>query len=117
MAKTTIIKLTDDIDGTEASESLIFSLDGKTYEIDLSKENATSLRKAFAPYVEKARPIAAPGRRTRQAASATDRPSAPTLFSQLNSEEKDKFRAWVNMPKARRIADKRVQEWLDAGKP
>ena len=117
MAKTYIIKLTDDIDGTEAAESVIFSLDGKTYEVDLNETNAASLRKALDPYIEKARPVAPVARRSRQAAPAASRSSAPTLFSQLNSEEKDKFRAWVNMPKARRIADKRIQEWRDAGKP
>ena len=118
MAKTTIIKLTDDIDGTEASESLTFALEGKTYEIDLSKKNATALREALAPYIDRARSVASPVRRSRQAVTAgAGRSSDPTLFSQLNSEEKDKFRAWVNMPKARRIADKRVQEWLEAGKP
>ena len=34
------VSLVDDFDGTEAAETIRFSLDGKNYEIDLSKANA-----------------------------------------------------------------------------
>ena len=117
MAKTTIITLTDDIDGTEATESLTFTLDGRNYEIDLNAGNAAALRRALGPYVEKARPVASPARRSRRSAQGQGNPAVSTLFSQLDSEAKDKFRAWAKMPTARRIADKRVQEWIDAGRP
>lgn len=53
MAKETITKLIDDIDGGEASETVKFGLDGHTYEIDLSTKNATKLRNALAPYLDK----------------------------------------------------------------
>jgi hypothetical protein len=33
---------------SEAAESVAFSLDGKSYEIDLSEQNAAALRDAFA---------------------------------------------------------------------
>ena len=36
MAKTVIVKLTDDIDGGDAEETVYFSLDGKSYEIDVN---------------------------------------------------------------------------------
>ncbi|MEV5913381.1 Lsr2 family protein [Streptomyces chartreusis] len=55
MAQKTIILLTDDIDGGEASETMTFGLDGKSYEIDLSDANADKLREALAPYVDAAR--------------------------------------------------------------
>jgi hypothetical protein len=42
--------LEDDIDGGQASETVEFALDGTTYEIDLSEENAAKLRDAFALY-------------------------------------------------------------------
>src|SRR5690606_28408949 len=45
-------RLIDDIDGTDASETVHFSLDGKNYTIDLSKKNTAALRKAFKPYVD-----------------------------------------------------------------
>lgn len=57
MAQKTIVQLTDDIDGTEATETLTFSLDGVSYEIDLSDKNATKLRKTFDSYVGVARRV------------------------------------------------------------
>ena len=40
MAQTVIVKLTDDIDGGEADETISFALNGENYEIDLSAKNA-----------------------------------------------------------------------------
>ncbi|MFJ2006711.1 histone-like nucleoid-structuring protein Lsr2 [Streptomyces chartreusis] len=57
MAQQTIIQLLDDLDGSEASETIVFGLDGKTYEIDLNDKNATKLRKALEPYVDKGRKL------------------------------------------------------------
>jgi hypothetical protein len=47
--------LVDDLDGTEASETVVFSLGGRHYEIDLSAENAAKLRDVLAPFVAAAR--------------------------------------------------------------
>ena len=55
MAQITQVKLVDDLDGGEAAESLAFSLDGKSYEIDLSDTHAAALRDAFAPFITSAR--------------------------------------------------------------
>jgi hypothetical protein len=35
-----ITTLVDDIDGTEAAETITFALDSKSYEIDQSEKNA-----------------------------------------------------------------------------
>ena len=51
MAKRVQVIHTDDIDGSEAAETIAFSLDGITYSIDLSADNATALRNVFAPYI------------------------------------------------------------------
>lgn len=53
VARETIVKLIDDIDGTTAAETVKFGLDGVAYEIDLSAKNADKLRSVLAPYVEK----------------------------------------------------------------
>jgi hypothetical protein len=53
VAKKTITKLVDDIDGGEAQETVKFGLDGYHYEIDLSTKNANKLRSVLATYVEK----------------------------------------------------------------
>ena len=54
MAKKKVIRLVDDLDGSAASESMEFSLDGVDYAIDLSASNARRLRDAIAAYVAKA---------------------------------------------------------------
>ncbi len=55
MAQKTIVSLIDDLDGTEADETVRFGLDSVQYEIDLSEKNATTLREALAPFVASAR--------------------------------------------------------------
>jgi hypothetical protein len=55
LARTTIVQLTDDIDGSEAAETVRFAVDGRTYEIDLSTEHAESLRRSLAQFVAVAR--------------------------------------------------------------
>jgi len=42
------IRLVDDIDGEAADETVEFGIDGKNYEIDLSKDSARKLRHALA---------------------------------------------------------------------
>ena len=55
MAQKTVIILEDDTDGSKASETVTFGLDGATYEIDLSDKNAGALRKALGPWLNAAR--------------------------------------------------------------
>ena len=55
MAQVTTVRLVDDLDGTEADESISFALDGLALEIDLSNDNAEKLRGIFAPYIAAAR--------------------------------------------------------------
>ena len=50
-----VTELVDDIDGGKADETVSFALDGRSYEIDLSEQNAASLRKALDEYVSRAR--------------------------------------------------------------
>lgn len=72
VAQKVVVTLFDDIDGSEAAETIAFGLDGKSYEIDLNQANAKKLRKALEPYVEAA--ASGPGRARR-----TSRPrSLPT---------------------------------------
>ncbi|MCW2596858.1 MAG: putative lysyl tRNA synthetase-like protein, partial [Jatrophihabitans sp.] len=59
----TIVTLTDDLDGSKADRTLAFGYDGASYEIDLSKKNATALAKALAPYLAAARKVPARARR------------------------------------------------------
>jgi nucleoid-associated protein Lsr2 len=69
------VRLIDDLTGTEIGagkgETITFSLDGRTYEIDLTAKNANALRKAMQPYVVAGRPVKGAQRRpTRTKVSA-----------------------------------------------
>jgi hypothetical protein len=55
MAQKVTVTLVDDVDGSQAEETVEFGLDGASYQIDLSGDNATKLRDALAEYVEHAR--------------------------------------------------------------
>ncbi len=65
MAQKVQVLLVDDLDGGEATETVAFSIDGTSYEIDLSSDNASRLRKDLASYVDHARKAAGGGRRRR----------------------------------------------------
>ena len=51
MVQRTQIVLEDDVDGGPADETVKFGLDGVTYEIDLSKDNAEKLRDVLASWI------------------------------------------------------------------
>jgi Lsr2 len=68
MARKTVVMLTDDLDGSEATETVRFGLDGRDYEVDLSKKNAKTLRDGLKRYVEVGRKTG--GRRTTRSGSS-----------------------------------------------
>jgi Lsr2 len=55
MAQKVQVLLVDDLDGGPADETVNFSVDGASYELDLSADNAAKLREALSPYVGSAR--------------------------------------------------------------
>jgi hypothetical protein len=57
MAQKVQVILVDDIDGGSADETVSFSLDGVSYEIDLSMKNAAAFRDSLAQYVGTARKV------------------------------------------------------------
>jgi hypothetical protein len=57
MAQKVEVKLIDDLDGSEATQTVLFALDGKSYEIDLNDDNNSKLREALAPFVGVARKV------------------------------------------------------------
>jgi Lsr2 len=79
MAQKTTVSLEDDLDGGTAAETISFSLSGTSYEIDLSKRNATKLRKAFEPFILAGRKTSSARARTRpRSATPTRRDAAQT---------------------------------------
>lgn len=56
MAQRIVVEMTDDLGGGKADQTVQFSLDGRSYEIDLSKKNTAALTKALTTYLADARP-------------------------------------------------------------
>jgi nucleoid-associated protein YejK len=69
MAQKVITLLTDDLDGTEASQTVLFALDGKSYEIDLNDAHTAELREALARYIGAGRKTGGPRRAVRRLGS------------------------------------------------
>ncbi|HET7386063.1 MAG TPA: Lsr2 family protein [Nocardioidaceae bacterium] len=84
MAQRTNVVLVDDLDGTDASETVSFSLDGVDYQIELNSAHAAELRDALAVYVGHAR------RETGRRRRATSRSSAAA-----NGPTAAEIRAWA----------------------
>jgi Lsr2 len=92
MAQITEIRLLDDLDGGEAAESVAFSLDGKSYEIDLSEKHAAALRDAFAPFVSSARRAGGAGG---SAASRSKMSARPSVGAGRPRAETAAIREWA----------------------
>lgn len=85
MAQRVQIQYVDDLDGSEAKETIAFTVDGVSYEIDLSEQNAQSLRDSLKVYTEKARRT---GGRKATSGKSTRAPSSP-------SDESKAIREWA----------------------
>jgi hypothetical protein len=73
MTKKIHVHLIDDLDASEATETMRFEVDGKTYEIDLSSHNARKFRAEIAPYIAHARRVITPARRRGRTGSGPPR--------------------------------------------
>jgi nucleoid-associated protein Lsr2 len=85
MAQRVNVVLVDDIDGSDASETVGFALDGVDYEIDLSDKHASELRDALSLYVGH-------GRRTGGRRKGGRRSSAPSATGDVPAAD---IRAWA----------------------
>ena len=93
MAQRTTVTLIDDVDGSEADETVEFGLDGVSYEIDLSDRNATALRERLAEYVEHARRRGRTSGRGRTAPARASR--AGSSSTTADREQNKAIRDWA----------------------
>lgn len=77
MAQKVDVKYVDDLDGSEASGTVSFALDGRSYEIDLSEDNAARLRDVLASFVAAGRRGGTSARRGRGQRATAEVPAAP----------------------------------------
>ena len=84
MTKKIHVHLIDDLDASEASETLRFEVDGRPYEIDLSSDNAQKFRAEIAPYIRHARRVVSHVRRRGRAGSGPGRPRAGAQAAPLS---------------------------------
>jgi hypothetical protein len=61
MAKKMTVEVLDDLDESPADDTVAFSLDGQSYEIDLNQKHADELRESLARYIGAARKTGRPG--------------------------------------------------------
>jgi hypothetical protein len=90
MAQKVTVSLLDDLDGSEAEETVEFGLDGVGYQIDLSGSNAAKLRDTLANFVASAR--RAGGRKRPQGGRAGGK--APRTAS-ADREQNQAIREWA----------------------
>lgn len=99
MAKETVTRLIDDIDGTDAVSTIQFTWSAVAYEIDLSEKNRREFEQALAKYVAAAHRVSGSARRLPASKALTRKAdSAP----KLNLEE---LRAWAK-DNGHKVADR-----------
>lgn len=91
MAQKTLIQLVDDLDGTPIADgegkTVSFSIDGVSYEIDLSNDHVDELDAALATFVSAAR------KTTRSGAGRAS--TGRTASTKSNPEDLQKIREWA----------------------
>jgi hypothetical protein len=102
VSKEVITRLTDDLDGSQASATVYFALDDSSYEIDLSDRNAAALRKALDKYIRSARPDERDGERPRVQRRRSRTRSASTKQAGRGSRQRRPYDA------------REVREWATA---
>lgn len=108
MAQKVSVELIDDIDGTVATKTVRFSLDGASYAIDLSEKNLAALEKAMSKFVQAARKAPGGRGRARKSTPVSDYPVA-------------EVRAWaraqgLQVPDRGRLKPELVEKWREANK-
>lgn len=92
MARRIVHQLVDDLDGTVlepgSGETVLFSVDGTAYEIDLTDENAAALRAALEPFIAAARSVS-------RAAAASGRGGSARTQKRSGQRDYAPVREWA----------------------
>jgi hypothetical protein len=95
MAQRIAVELIDDLDGSEATETVPFGIGGSTYEIDLTDDHGDDLGTVLEPYVTHARVTVGRKRRRLAAGPRTIRVSViPAVQAPAPSSDPAVIRRW-----------------------
>jgi hypothetical protein len=89
-----ITTLVDDVDGSEASQTVTFGLDGTTYEIDLNDAHAEELRATIDKFLGAARRVGGRVPKPRSAPAAKVISGKPSNITKLKPDN-SVIRAWA----------------------
>lgn len=106
MAQKVSVVMTDDLDGSDATETIHFSLDGTNYEIDLNAKNAAALRKALEKYTEAGRKVRGASARGRAKSSSDVDPKAVRAWAASHK---------IDVPARGRIPGSVIEKYKAAG--
>lgn len=122
MAKQTLI--IDDLSGDTGARTRHFSLDGTTYEIDLTEASYADLKAALRPFIKAGRPVGtAPAARQRAATPSTAKVKRSRKASSAKVPTDAAFiRAWARangmaVTERGRVAPELKAAWEAAGSP
>lgn len=123
MAKQTLI--IDDLSGDTGARTRHFSLDGTTYEIDLTDASFATLKAALKPFIKAGRPVGATTAATRASArAAKPRPARPAKGRRRAKAPTDAsmIRAWaraqgMTVTERGRVTPELRAAWQAAGSP
>ena len=87
MATKVLTTLQDDIDGSSATQTIHFALDGIEYEIDVSDRNANRLRNSLAEFIAHGRKVGGKPTRKKTAPSGQVDTKAVRAWAQSNGIE------------------------------
>lgn len=95
MARKTLVQLVDDLDGSPIAEgegrTVAITLDGASYELDLSTAHADELDELLEPYLSAARKVGrkTPGRATSSSSSSSAPKSDPSELQKIREWAKE----------------------------
>jgi hypothetical protein len=102
MAQQVNVKFVDDLDGSDAAGTVVFGLDGRAYEIDLSDDNAARLRESLASFIAAARKSGGSAAGTRRVHKPAPKMTEPKMTATaglrsqpLDREQTAAIRAWA----------------------
>lgn len=91
MAQHVTYSLIDDLDGSDAEQTVEFGLDGAFYEIDLSDDNADRLRETLADFIDSGRKAGGRGRGRKSRGGG----AAKTTKVTADREQNQAIREWA----------------------